>query len=65
MSAVTPAVSPVVEAISWRITQEEGASSAKEQVRHAKRSLFSDLSSRGNKRLELARQQKKVRYARG
>ncbi|KAH7408614.1 hypothetical protein DE146DRAFT_629509 [Phaeosphaeria sp. MPI-PUGE-AT-0046c] len=52
-SAVTPAVAPTVEEISWRITQDEGASSVKAQVRHANRSLFSDLSSRGNKRLEL------------
>lgn len=52
-SAVTPAVAPTVEAISWRITQDEGASSVKLQVRHAKSNLFSDLSSRGNRRLEL------------
>jgi hypothetical protein len=35
------------------MTQEEGASSVKEHVRHANRSLFSDLSSRGKSKLEL------------
>lgn len=53
MSEVTPAVSPTVDAISWRMTHEEGASSAKEHVRQANSSLFSALSSRGNSRLEL------------
>lgn len=52
-SAVTPAVAPTVDAISWRMTQDEGASSVKVQVRQAKSSLLSTLSSRGNKRLEL------------
>tara|TARA_R110002003_G_scaffold116_12_gene10153 strand:+ start:8224 stop:8529 length:306 start_codon:yes stop_codon:yes gene_type:complete len=35
------------------MTQDEGASSVKEHVRQAKSSLFSDLSSRGNRRFEL------------
>lgn len=52
-SCVTPAVSPTVDAISWRMTHDEGASSVKEQVRQANNSLFSALSSRGNRRLEL------------
>ena len=50
---MTPAVAPTVDAISWRITQDEGASSVKLHVRQAKSSLFSDLSSRGNSRFEL------------
>jgi hypothetical protein len=54
MSDVTPAVSPADEAISLRMTHAEGASSEKEQVRQANSSLLSALSSRGNRRLELA-----------
>jgi hypothetical protein len=39
--------------MSWRMTQDEGASSVKAHVRHANSSLFSDLSSRGKRRFEL------------
>lgn len=53
ISAVTPAVSPAEDAISLRMTQAEGASSVWAQVRQAKRSLLSALSSRGKRRLEL------------
>jgi hypothetical protein len=35
------------------MTQDEGASSVKAQVRHANSSRFSDLSSRGKRRFEL------------
>jgi hypothetical protein len=56
---VTPAVAPTVDAISWRITQDEGASSVKLHVRQAKSSLFSDLSSRGNSKLEHSEQKRK------
>lgn len=58
-SAVTPAVAPTVDAISWRITHDEGASSVKEQVLQANNSLFSLRSSRGNSRLEHSEQKRK------
>lgn len=59
MSAVTPAVSPAEDAISWRMTHAEGASSEKEQVLQAKSSLLSALSSRGKRRLEHSEQKRK------
>jgi len=47
------------------MTHDEGATSEKEQVRQAKRSLFSDLSSRGKRRLELQERQCKYAYVDG
>jgi hypothetical protein len=52
-SWVIPAVSPTEDAISWRITHAECASSVKEQVRQANKSLLFTLSSRGKSRFEL------------
>lgn len=57
-SWVIPAVSPTVDAISWRITQAEGASSVNEHVRQAKSSWLFSLSSLGKRRFEHSEQKR-------